>query len=123
MRSEPKDNQQSNQLVRVTELFLKKEIISQNDRKVAVVYGREHNTLQITAIISNRKEKRVIIKRTRGNRGDKTRAKRKSCGTIRRKIIRSRRRASTRRDERDDQRSLGKKGAREVLEIEVVDDK
>ena len=37
--SEPKDNQQSNQLVRVREIFLKREIISQNDRKVAVVYG------------------------------------------------------------------------------------
>ena len=68
-------------LLRVREIFLKREIISQNDRKVAVVYGWELNTLRIRVIISNRKEKRVIIKRTRGNRGNKTRTKRKSRGT------------------------------------------
>ena len=68
-------------LLRVREIFLKREIISQNDRKVAVVYGWELNTLRIRVIIINRKEKRVIIKRTRGNRGNKTRTKRKSRGT------------------------------------------
>ena len=122
MTIEPKDNQQSNQLVKVREIFLKREIISQNDRKVAVVYGWEH-TLRIRAIISNRNEKRVIIKRTRGNRGNKTRTKRKSRGTRRRKKSEAEEGPAPAEMKGEDQRSLGKKGATEVLEIEVIDNK
>ena len=123
MTSEPKDNQQRHRLVRVREIFLKREIISRNDRKVAVVYGWEHNTFQIRAIIRNRKEKRVIIKRTRGNRGNKTKTERKSCGTSRRKKSEAEEGSAPAEMKGEDQRSLGKEGAREGLEIEVIDDK
>ena len=78
-------------------------------------HRREHNACRNRAIISNRKVKRVIIKGTREVPNEKGTepADTKS---------RSRRRASTSRDERRGPKILGEERSKRSLEIEVRDD-